>query len=207
MSPVPCRVIVMAKAPVAGFAKTRLMPALGAAGAAALAERLLERAVEAALAAELGPVELCCAPDASHRAFERWISTPRISLSVQGEGDLGVRMGRAIDRALEGSAPACVLLIGTDAPALDAGTLREASTTLETFDAVFVPAHDGGYALVGLGRPAPGLFEEMVWSTPHVMAATRARLVRGGLSHKELAPVHDVDEPADLAHLPAGWLS
>lgn len=209
MTRAPCRVIVMAKAPVAGFAKTRLIPALGAVGAAALAERLLERAVDAALAAELGPVELCCAPDASHHAFQRWISTPRVSLSLQREGDLGARMARAIDRALEGGAPApsCVLLIGTDAPALDAAMLREAAAALAAFDAVFVPAHDGGYALVGLNRPAPGLFEAMPWSTAHVMARTRMRLGRDGLRHKELAPVHDVDEPAGLAHLPAGWLS
>lgn len=208
MTRTPCRVIVMAKAPVAGFAKTRLIPALGAAGAAALAERLLEQAVDAALAAELGPVELCCAPDASHRAFQRWIGAPRISLSLQGEGDLGARMGRAIDHAFDGCAsPTFVLLIGTDAPALDAAMLREAAAALEAFDAVFVPAHDGGYALVGLGRPAPGLFGEMPWSTPHVMAQTRAHLARDRLRHKELSPVHDVDEPADLAHLPAGWLT
>jgi glycosyltransferase A (GT-A) superfamily protein (DUF2064 family) len=100
-----------------------------------------------------------------------------------------------------------VLLIGTDAPALDAAMLRAAAAALSDFDAVFVPAHDGGYALMGLCRPAPGLFEAMPWSTPQVMAQTRTRLVRYGLRHKELAPVHDVDEPADLAHLPAGWLS
>jgi len=209
MTPAPCRVIVMAKAPLAGFAKTRLIPALGAAGAAVLAERLLERAVDAALAAELGPVELCCAPDASHRAFQRWIGAPRMSLSVQGEGDLGARMGRAIDRAFEDDATARprVLLIGTDAPALDAAMLREAAAALEAFDAVFVPAHDGGYALLGLARPAPGLFAEMQWSTSSVMSQSRLRMARDGLRHTELAPLHDVDEPADLVHLPAGWLS
>jgi uncharacterized protein len=174
-----------------------------------LAERLLERAVDAALAAELGPVELCCAPDASHRAFQRWIGAPRMSLSVQGEGDLGARMGRAIDRAFEddATAPPRVLLVGTDAPALDAAMLREAAAALEAFDAVFVPAHDGGYALLGLARPAPGLFAEMQWSTSRVMSQSRLRMARDGLRHTELAPLHDVDEPADLVHLPAGWLS
>jgi glycosyltransferase A (GT-A) superfamily protein (DUF2064 family) len=100
-----------------------------------------------------------------------------------------------------------VLLIGTDAPALDAAMLREAAAVLEDFDAVFVPAHDGGYALVGLARPAPGLFDEMPWSTSRVMGQTRSRIARDGLRHRELAPVHDVDEPADLVHLPAGWLT
>ncbi len=219
----PCRIVVMAKAPVAGHAKTRLIAALGAQGAAALAERLLNHAVLQALAAELGPVELCGAPAfnprptdhgrgppaAVHPAFERLADAWPITLSEQGPGDLGMRMHRAFERAL-GLMPTAtgrVLLTGTDAPALDASVLRRAAEALADADAVFVPAHDGGYALVGLRRPAPTLFEDMVWSTPTVMAHTRGRLAAAGLRHTELPPLHDIDVPADLAHLPPGWLS
>ncbi len=200
-----CHLIVMAKAPVPGYAKTRLIPVLGAAGAAALAERLLERAVEHALEAGLGPVELCCAPDAGHPAFERFAGRERLSLTGQGDGDLGARMWRALERALEHAGRA--LLIGTDAPDLDARVLCRAAASLETHDAVFVPALDGGYALVGLCRPAPSLFANMVWSTPQVMARTRTRLAEAGLRHAELAPVRDIDEPRDLAHVPTRWSS
>lgn len=90
-----CPLIVMAKAPVPGFVKTRLIPALGADGAAALAARLLSHALQEALAAEPGAVELCCAPDAQHPAFDAWRGTPGLTLSAQGEGDLGARMRRA----------------------------------------------------------------------------------------------------------------
>lgn len=83
-----CPIIVMAKAPLPGVAKTRLIPALGAAGAAALAERMLEHAVQQAVAAQLGPVELCVTPDATHPAFKRLAQLPRVSVALQGGGDL-----------------------------------------------------------------------------------------------------------------------
>ncbi|MGZ8259009.1 MAG: TIGR04282 family arsenosugar biosynthesis glycosyltransferase [Caldimonas sp.] len=197
-------VVVMAKAPLPGFAKTRLIPALGAAGAAALAERLLDAAMAAASGAGLGLVELCCTPDRRHPAFARHARAAGVTLAEQGEGDLGVRMARAFERHLAAGRPA--LMIGTDAPALDAAMLVRAAAALHDRDAVFVPALDGGYALVGLRRPMPALFADVPWSTPGVMATTRARLVAAGLRHAELSPVADVDEPADLVHVPAQWL-
>lgn len=199
--------IVLAKAPVAGLAKTRLIPALGAAGAAALAERLLRHAVAEAAAAGFAQVELCGAPDASHPAFAELQAKHGLALSLQGEGDLGARMHRALARALARWPQA--LLIGTDAPALDAARLRQAAAALAApgVDAVFVPAVDGGYALVGLKAPAPLLFDGMVWSTPQVMQHTRERATAAGLRLAELIPVADIDEPADLHQLPSEWLA
>jgi rSAM/selenodomain-associated transferase 1 len=193
--------IVLAKAPVAGLAKTRLIPALGAAGAAQLAERLLAHAVAAGMAAGFDAVELCGSPDAGHPAFARLAARHAgLRLAAQGEGDLGARMHCALARRV--AAGAHVLLIGSDAPALDAAMLRAAAQALARHDAVFVPAHDGGYALVGLARLAPMLFTDMAWSTPRVMAETRERARATGLRWAELPPVADIDEPADLVHLP-----
>jgi len=196
--------IVFAKAPVPGHVKTRLIPALGAAGAADLAARLLDHAVTAGIAAAFDVIELCTAPDASHPAFAGLAAQhPSLQVTVQGDGDLGARMDRALARRLA----SCdgVLLIGTDAPALDAAMLRAAAQALRTHDAVFVPAHDGGYALVGLTSPQPQLFASMTWSTSSVMAETRARARHANLRWAELPAVADIDEPADLAHLPPGW--
>ncbi len=195
--------IVLAKAPVAGLAKTRLIPALGAAGAAALAERLLDHAVAQGMAAGFEAVELCVTPDGGHPAFQRLAAAHGLALTMQGDGDLGARMQRALARALGGHARA--LLIGTDAPGLDALRLRQAARALDGHDAVFVPALDGGYALVGLRRPAPTLFADIAWSTATVMAATRERATAAGLRVAELPPVADIDQAADLRHLPAGW--
>ena len=202
-----CAVIVMAKAPVPGYAKTRLIPALGADGAARLADRLLHRAVGAALQAQLGPVDLCCAPDRHHALLQPFRQQPGqqpgLTLSDQGEGDLGERMSRAFDRWWPLADR--ILMTGTDAPAVDAGVLERAAKSLNDVDAVFVPVADGGYALIGLRRRAPTLFRGVAWSTAEVMSTTRRHLSAAGLSHAELDTLHDIDEPADLIHLPAEW--
>lgn len=196
-------VTVFAKAPVAGLAKTRLMPALGADGAAALAARMLGHALARAVAAGVGPVDLCGTPDAAHPALVAAAAAAGVALTSQDDGDLGRRMHRAFARTLARHRRA--LLIGTDAPALDAAMLREAAARLLDHDAVFVPALDGGYALVGLRRADPRWFADMPWSTPGVMDETRRRLRAAGLRWAELAPVADIDEPQDLVHLPAAW--
>jgi rSAM/selenodomain-associated transferase 1 len=206
--------IIFAKAPVAGQAKTRMIPALGAHGSAGLAQQLLLHAVQQAAQVPWDALELCVSPDTTHPAFalaqdlvQKSTATPQspLTLSLQGDGDLGQRMHRALVRGL--SRHAAVLLMGTDAPGLTAQVLQQAAQSLQTHDAVFVPAHDGGYALVGLRRPAPELFEDMVWSTASVMAETRIRAHQAGLHWCELAPVHDMDEPTDLYHLPPDWPS
>jgi uncharacterized protein len=209
----PGVIVVMAKAPVPGYAKTRLIPALGADGAAALAARLLTRAVDHAQAACAGGVDLCVAPHADHPAFATLAAAhPDLTISRQGEGDLGARMARAFEHHLP-RAP-WVLMTGIDAPGLDAAMLQAAAAVLASPasatapDAVFVPALDGGYALIGLrgGLPeVPDLFSDMPWSTATVMHLTRKRLQAAGLRWTELAPLPDIDEPADLIHLPAGW--
>ena len=205
--------VIFAKAPVAGLAKTRMIPALGAQGSARLAQQLLLYAVQQAAQVPWDALALCVSPDTTHPAFalaqelvhKSTTVTPQspLTLSLQGDGDLGQRMHRALVRDL--SQHAAVVLMGTDAPGLNAAMLQQAALALQTHDAVFVPAHDGGYALVGLRRPAPELFEDMVWSTAGVMAETRMRAHRAGLRWCELAPVHDMDEPTDLQHLPPDW--
>ncbi|MEY3295938.1 MAG: hypothetical protein RLZZ451_1986 [Pseudomonadota bacterium] len=196
--------IVFAKAPVAGLAKTRLIPALGAEGAAALAARLLRHTLAQGAAAGFGALELCATPDATHPALVAAAREHGAVLAVQGEGDLGARMQRALVRRM--ATHARVLLIGTDAPALDADVLHAAAAALAAHDAVFVPALDGGYALVGLSRTAPErLFADIAWSTPQVMATTLERAAELGLRTALLAPLPDIDEPADLIHLPAHW--
>lgn len=200
-------VIVFAKAPVPGLAKTRLVPALGAAGAAALAGRMLRHTLTQAVAAGLGPVELCATPDSDHPLLQAAAASCGALLAAQGPGDLGERMHRALARHLAPDAqePRRALLIGTDAPALSATMLRQAAQALADHDAVFVPALDGGYALVGLRRADERCFAGMTWSHARVMADTRQRLRDAGLRWAELAPVADVDEPADLHHLPSDW--
>lgn len=200
-----CALIIFAKAPIPGYAKTRLARALGDAAAARLAERMLMETLKNAIAADIGPVELCCAPDDAHPAFRRAAAEHGIELTLQGEGDLGMRMQRALARNLNRRQRA--LLIGTDAPGLGPLHLRSAAEALHVRPAVLGPAADGGYVLIGLSQPIPALFDGIDWSTSQVMAQTRARLQRHGIDCAELPMLADVDEPEDLIHVPKEWLA
>jgi hypothetical protein len=108
-------VAILGRAPIPGEAKTRLIPRLGAPGAAALQAWLLQRAVAAALVADVGPVSLWCAGDPAHPAFALCRAFGAVSLRQQGAGDLGARMLQALQ---ESAAPGGTLLVGTDCPAL-----------------------------------------------------------------------------------------
>jgi rSAM/selenodomain-associated transferase 1 len=187
----PVAIAVLAKAPLPGFAKTRLIPALGADGAASLQARLVERAVATACAAVIGPVTLWATPDESDPLFRAMDVLFGIGLARQGSGDLGARMLAAIAAA---NMPA--LVIGTDCPALTSEHLRAAADVLRGgADAVVIPTEDGGYAL------APALFSDMHWSSPDVMDETRRRLRELGLTWQEPATLWDVDWPEDLERL------
>ncbi|WP_210247618.1 TIGR04282 family arsenosugar biosynthesis glycosyltransferase [Salinarimonas soli] len=195
-------VAVLAKAPVPGFAKTRLIPRLGAEGAADLQARLTERAVATALAAGIGPVTLWCAPETSHPAFLALAQQFGVTLRVQPEGDIGRRMLAAFEAT---AGP--LVLIGTDCPVLRPDDLRASLNAVEGgADAAFSPAEDGGYGLVAAARALPALFEGVPWSTGEVMSETRARAAEAALSLALLDPVWDVDMPQDYDRLVASGL-
>lgn len=186
-------IAILAKAPVPGFAKTRLIPVIGAHAAAVLQERLTEQTVASAVAAKIGPVMLWCAPDPSHPSFMDLGRRFSISLKRQPEGDLGGRMLAAF------AGP--TLVIGSDCPALTPQHLRDAADALTNADVVLIPAEDGGYVLIGARAPRPELFAGMTWSVDTVLAETRKRIAAHGLKAAELGPLWDVDNEDDLARM------
>lgn len=192
-------VAILARAPIPGQAKTRLIPALGAQGAANLQRWLLRRTVVMALVADVGPVSLWCAGDPRHPDFAPCRTFGSVAVRHQPEGDLGVRMLAA----LRESPTAATLVIGTDCPTLTAAHLRDAAGQLAGHDAVVLPAEDGGYVLIGTTRPQPEIFANVDWGTERVMAQTRERLCAAGLRWCEPATLWDVDRPDDLARLVA----
>jgi hypothetical protein len=112
-------------------------------------------------------------------------------------------MARALERLLA-SGPA--VLIGSDCPSLRAEDIRAAAGSLATHDAVFQPAEDGGYVLVGLARVLPGLFEGIGWGKASVMRDTRSRLRAAAATWRELPSRWDVDRPEDYRRLVASGL-
>ena len=197
-----CAIAILAKAPVPGLAKTRLIPHLGAEGAAALQRWLLRRTLATAHAAELGPVTLWCAPETDHPDFAACQALDPVRLCRQPDVDLGGRMHAAVaESSAAGTLVIGTLVIGTDCPALTPEVLREAAAALREHDAVVIPAEDGGYVLIGLRQPVHAVFQHVEWSTERVMAQTRQQLQAAGLTWRELAPLWDVDRFEDVERL------
>ncbi|MBK9521195.1 MAG: TIGR04282 family arsenosugar biosynthesis glycosyltransferase [Rhodocyclaceae bacterium] len=191
-------IAILAKAPVPGYAKTRLVPSLGEAIAARIHRELSLHALRMARAAELGEVSLWCAPDPQQRFFRAIARSSgfagQVSLHCQVEGNLGQRMA-AVFAAAEGF----TLLIGTDCPVMSIAHLHQAAQALQDGnDAVFIPAEDGGYALVGLRRALPEIFHDVDWGSERVMTQTRERMKCLGLHWSELETLWDVDRPEDV---------
>lgn len=197
------RIIVIAKAPVAGFAKTRLIPALGAAGAANLAQRLLLHTINNVTEANLGAARLCVTPEPENPVWDTLRTTANIEWEAQSDGDLGQRLAATSKRAL--AAGESVILMGTDCPALTAKVIRQAAQSLAQFNAVIIPATDGGYTLLGINEFHPSLFDGISWSTDKVCSQTlqRIRLLRWRV--EVLSTLQDIDEPDDLRWLPETW--
>lgn len=194
-------VVVFAKAPVAGRVKTRMIPPLTPDQAAGLyaamladvldatAEFAARRGLDAVLA--IDPPEVC--GEMARRA------PPGYRVVAQRGPGLSARMAWAVSE-LAAAGRDRVLVRGSDSPALESGTLDAALDALSDCDLVVCPDLDGGYSLVGLRRPAPGLFDHPM-STERVLDDTLANAERLGLRSRVLPPRFDLDTAEDLAHL------
>lgn len=191
-------VAILAKAPIPGLAKTRLIPHLGEDGAAALQRWLLQRTVATAVVADVGPITLWCAPDTNHPEFAVCRAFGRVTLKQQAAGDLGERMLAAV---AESPSRAGTLVIGTDCALLTPRLLRKAADALKDRDAIAVPAEDGGYVLIGMREASPHVFSAIEWSSARVMAQTRQRLARVGWQWTEFDALWDVDRAEDFERL------
>ncbi len=192
--------IIFARAPVAGKAKTRLIPALGAEGAATCQAALTRRALTTACQLCPHNTLLACAPNSQQPFFIACQRQFSVALQDQQGCDLGERMHHALVQGLQSLSR--VILIGTDSPVIDADYLLAAEAALENSnDAVIGPADDGGYVLIGLSRPAGKLFRQIDWGSAQVYRQTRQRLAQTGLRWQALDHRWDIDHPADLTRL------
>lgn len=190
---------IFTRYPVPGTAKTRLIPALGETGAAALSRQMTEHTLKQI------QVLQSCFPIATEIRFaggtselmhewlgERWVYVP------QGEGSLGDRMAQTFQSAFDAGMQQ-VIIVGTDCPELNGDILCQAYQALANHDLVLGPAFDGGYYLIGLRQSIPELFMGIAWSTPAVLQQTLEIAQQFDLTIALLPPLGDVDYPEDLA--------
>ncbi len=201
--------LIFAKAPIPGYAKTRLIPALGEQGAAALQQRMTSHVTKEALRSGVGPVTLYCAPDPGHPLFQQLQQEHDLEIQRQQGADIGERMMHGFEQALGNSEMA--ILVGTDCPQLDSELFQAVHGALQNSEAVVIPALDGGYVLIALRQAfldhLPILFMGVEWGSDRVMEVTRTALDGLGLEWVELSPLADIDIEEDLALLPAQWMA
>ncbi|HKQ04398.1 MAG TPA: TIGR04282 family arsenosugar biosynthesis glycosyltransferase [Blastocatellia bacterium] len=192
------RLIIFTRYPEPGRAKTRLIPALGAEGAADLHRRLTERTLATARRlATLRRLTLEVRYAGGDAALMRQWLGGGPHLRAQGDGDLGARMREAFREAFEEGCYG-VVLIGTDCPDIAPATLLSAFTALGDNELVMGPARDGGYYLIGLRRAIPQLFEGINWGTDTVLRHTLQIAARLDLRYRLLEQLDDIDRPEDL---------
>lgn len=197
----PVALHLLAKAPVPGRAKTRLMPRLGAHGAASAHAEMVRRCVaHACRALPAEQVTLWTALDHAHPLFIELRQRLGINLAPQPEGDLGVRIRHALASTFS-STPGPAMIMGSDCPSITPELIQACAAHLAVHPVVMLPAEDGGYGLIGTRRLTPAdaraLFDDIPWGGGEVLAVTRERLAARGLEAAFPATVWDVDRPED----------
>ena len=199
----PERLIVFTRFPEPGKTKTRLIPALGAKGAARLQRQMTEHILAAAAKRINRPgltIEVYHEGGSSD-LMQSWLG-PQFAYRPQGSGNIGRRMRKAFENAFQGEIAAAVI-IGSDIPQISANIIQQAFEELQQNDLVLGPARDGGYYLIGMNHTIPTetcnrLFDDIDWGTGQVLSQTLQTARQSGLRFNLLEPLNDVDSPVDL---------
>ncbi|MBI4005809.1 MAG: TIGR04282 family arsenosugar biosynthesis glycosyltransferase [Gammaproteobacteria bacterium] len=189
--------IIFTRTPVPGQTKTRLIPSLGADGAATLHTRILLNTLQEASRSSFSAIQLWCAPVIEHPVFGSCAETFSTAFHLQTGNDLGLRMYNALKHALNEFSFA--VIAGSDCPDLNTEILNQAYTALaDGQDAVLGPCEDGGYYLIGSRHPEYGIFKDIDWGSETVTETTREKFRTLGWSWLETERLCDIDTMADL---------
>ena len=194
-------VVIFARAPDLGKVKTRLAAELGEREAQVIYTWLAENTARVVASLPRCDRIVAYTPSDADVRMREWLGAG-FSYEAQCDGDLGARMAHAFNRRFEENADR-VLLIGTDAPGIDAHVLEQGFAALSRSDVVFGPALDGGYYAIGLGAPQGILFENIAWSAADTLSRSIAAARRSGLSVHLLPQLSDIDTAHDWSR----WLS
>lgn len=189
--------LIFTRYPEAGKTKTRLIPLLGAKGAADLHRTLTEQTVSTAKQQQQA-VQMRITiyfSGGNHTLMQAWLGT-ELEYCPQSHGDLGQKMQQAVLTSFSQGASR-VILIGTDCPELTGAILATAFQSLENVDIAIGPAQDGGYYLLGLRYPIPEIFDHIDWGTERVLAQTQANITQKHYKTYYLPILRDIDHPED----------
>ena len=199
----PERLIVFTRFPDPGKTKTRLIPKLGAKGAARLQRQMTEHIIATAARVSNRPGLTIEVRHEGGNAglLQEWLGL-QFSYRPQGPGDLGRRMARAFEAAFRDSKEAAVI-VGSDIPGISPDIIQQAFEGLQKNDLVLGPARDGGYYLIGMKKTMPAetyprLFDGINWGTGEVLSQTLQTARESGLRFVLLESLADVDRPDDL---------
>lgn len=191
----PSLLCIFSRYPSAGECKTRLIPILGAEGAADLQQQMTRHVVR--MGQQVDCDVLLCIDGGTEAEVGLWLGD--VSYVRQRGDDLGARMEHAFDVGFT-KGYENILLVGSDCPAITASFFAEGFLALASADLVFGPSVDGGYYLIGMKKRHPELFTGIEWGTSQVLKLSLLRA--GKLEVKLLSTLHDIDEPGDLEKLP-----
>lgn len=195
-NPLMNHLIVFTRYPIPGTTKTRLIPALGAEGAADLQRQLTEQTLEQVTSLAIAVDVSVYFSGGNMAQMQAWLST-QWRYQIQRGENLGDRLINAFQNSHKQGYQHTVI-IGIDCPGLTHKILQEAFTALHHHDLVLGQAYDGGYYLIGLQQPRPELFTAITWGTASVLPETLQRAANLGLSTQLLPLLHDIDYPEDL---------
>ena len=181
-------ICIFAKPPMPGQAKTRLIPALGSQRAAEVARALLDDVIRASMLVNRAQVVIS--------TTEMFQTEEAVPVWLQPQGDLGIRLEKTLQLALQSSDSAIAL--GADTPGLTALMLSQAADRLGREDAVLGPTDDGGYYMIGMRRCPNGLFQNIRWSTQETFRDTLHQFAQFNLGYSIVPKWFDLDTPDDL---------
>ncbi|MGH1337281.1 MAG: TIGR04282 family arsenosugar biosynthesis glycosyltransferase [Aureispira sp.] len=185
--------LILCKNPILGKAKTRLASSVGDEKALEVYRFLLEHTAKV-VAGVSGDKRIFY----SHSVLaDDAFQGPNYHKTLQSTGDLGARMQAAFEEAFAAGYER-VVIIGSDCYDLSSPVLEEALAVLQQQEAVFGPAKDGGYYLMGLNRMIPAVFTDQPWSQSNLLTSTRDTLDQLGHSYQLLSELSDVDYLEDL---------
>lgn len=188
--------LIFTRSPIIGKTKTRLIPLLGAQGAAKFHKITLRKMLINAIASNYKNIEIWYDGEHEHPFLKKCSLDFNSTLHIQRGKDLGERMHYATQTALKKNK--FVTLIGSDCPALTTDILNQAHTHLSQGTHITLgPTQDGGYYLIGMHHANSAIFQDINWGEDTVATQTRKNFIKVGIEYIELEILADIDTPKD----------